>query len=823
MLGHFVLIGVFEFALSHRGSAAFFQLPVSITQQLTTTLFGAMLARYLRPEIGDPITNPNNLPIQLTSFIGREREIAEVKRLHGTTRLLTLTGAGGCGKTRLALHVAAELLGAFPNGIWFVDLAPLSDPKLVPQTVATVLDLQESSTASPSELLRNYLRPKSVLLLLDNCEHLIQACAELTDALLRACPDLKILATSREALNISGESAFRVPSLVLPDAKNLPPLETLSKYEALRLFIDRAQSALPSFTLTDLNAADVTEICERLDGIPLALELAAARVRSLSVEQIRARLDDVFRLLTGGSRTALLRAQTLRATMDWSYLLLTEDERTLFNRLSVFAGGWTVQAAEWICQGDGLETQNVIDLMTRLIDKSLVLAEEQDGPTRYRMLETIRQYAREKLGSSGETSRVHDRHLQFFTRFMEETDPRLRGPDQVILFDRVELEHDNFRAALAWALEGGDVETGLRLAGAWHWFCGTRGYLTEGRSWCGRLLERGATASKPARAIAWRGYGILTWMLGDNPGSEIGFEKSLALYRELGDRSNVAWLLTFLALPADSQGDRDKAKRLNEESLVLYREIGEKWGEAFVLQRFGGYAAVAGDYSLANEIYTASLALTREVGDLRAIARTTGLLATVAILQGDLDKSSDLLKETTISLFRIRDKMSIATFLDQGWGPLANLKGDAKRSTRLFGAADAIVETVGRRGSLANRDRRDSHLKSVRTQLDEATFNSAWNEGRAMSLEQAVEYALQQEPASVAASPTPAQPYPAGLTEREVGVLRLISQGLTDAQVAEKLVISTRTVNSHLRSIYGKIGVNTRTSAARFAADNKLI
>ena len=360
---------------------------------------------------------PNNLPLQVTSFIGREKEMAEVKRLLWDSRLVTLTGPGGTGKTRLSLQIAADFLDFYPDGAWLVELAPLADPALLPQTIAHVLGIRESSSHSIMSLLTDYLRAKELLLILDNCEHLVEACAQLVDTLLKACPHILILASSREALGISGEISFRVPSLSTPDARRLPPFGTLTQYEAVQLFIERAEVAQPGFNVTKENAPAIAQICSRLDGIPLAIELAAARVRVLNVEQISGRLDNRFRLLTGGSRTAMPRHQTLRALIDWSYDLLPEAEQALLGRLSVFAGGWTLEAAEAICSGDGIEPDEILDLFIQLENKSLVNSDHaQNSEPRYHLLETIRQYARGKLLEAGGGERVREQHLEYFLK-----------------------------------------------------------------------------------------------------------------------------------------------------------------------------------------------------------------------------------------------------------------------------------------------------------------------------------------------------------------------------------------------------------------------
>ncbi len=435
-----------------------------------------------------------NLPVQLTSFVGREREMTEVKRLLPTARLLTLTGTGGAGKTRLALHVAADVLEEFPNGVWLVELAALSDPALVPHTIASALRIREASGSPMLATLLDYLQYKKLLLMLDNCEHLIEACAHLAEAMLRACPDLRILATSREPLGVPGELAWRVPSLSLPEPGWLPSPETLMKYGAVRLFIERAAVGQPTFTLTPQNSVPVATVVQRLDGIPLAIELAAARVQGLSVEQIARRLDDLFRLLTRGSRTSPPRHQTLQGVLDWSYHLLSEAEQMVLRRLAVFAGGWTLEAAEEVC-GGGVEF-DVLDLLTQLVFKSLVLMDERGGEVRYRFLETVRQYSWNKLSSSGEIAKLRERHRDSSLRLVERAEVELQGPNQRMWLERLETEHDNLRAALEWSLtEGGGAEPGLRLAGCLWRFWHERGYWSEGRRWLEAALERSSTST----------------------------------------------------------------------------------------------------------------------------------------------------------------------------------------------------------------------------------------------------------------------------------------------------------------------------------------
>ncbi|MBI5567823.1 MAG: AAA family ATPase, partial [Chloroflexi bacterium] len=491
-------------------------------------------------EIKPPATN--NLPRQLTTFIGREREITEVKHLlHTTTsRLVTLTGSGGCGKTRLALQVGQELLADYPQGVWLIELAPIADPALVPQTAVTALGLREESGRSLVTTLIDYLRGRKTLLLLDNCEHLVTASAQLVETLLHACPDLTILASSREQLGIAGEAAFRVPSLAIPDLHQLPPIETLTQYEAVQLFVDRAQLALPEFAITAENAGAIAQICHRLDGIPLAIELAAARVNVVSADQIAARLGNAFRLLTGGRRTALPRQQTLRALMDWSYNLLTDAERALLRRLGVFAGGWTLEAAEAIGADEDatglIQPDDVLDLITQLVNKSLVIAEgTEHGHVRYRLLETIRQYAREKMSDFCDVDCVWDRHLDYFVRLAERAEPELRGPQQAQWLNRLKDDVDNLHAALDWSVDG-EVEGGLRLATAIYEFVSRYGPINALADKLLQLLQlpaaqphtmlRARALDTAANLVSWRAEMAQARALA---------EAALDIYRELGD------------------------------------------------------------------------------------------------------------------------------------------------------------------------------------------------------------------------------------------------------------------------------------------------
>ncbi len=521
-------------------------------------------------------TLPNNLPLQLTSFVGREREMAEAKRLLAATRLLTLTGPGGTGKTRLSIQVAADILDAFPAGVWLVELAPLSDPVLVLQAVASVLGVREQQGRPLIDTLIDYLRAKALLLMLDNCEHLIEACAQLVAYLLGACPNLKILSSGREALGVAGETAYRVPSLSLPAAGTSTP-EALIRSEAVRLFVERAQAMQPGFALTVKNMVAIAQICQRLDGIPLALELATARLRLFTAEQIATRLDDRFRLLTGGSRTALPRQQTLRALIDWSYDLLSEAERMALSRLSVFAGGWTFEAAEAVLGPDAL------DLLSHLVDKSLTVAEEpkQSGERRYRLLETVRQYGRDKLLESGEAPAVRDLHLQTYLRFAVEAEPKLEGPQMLPVLDQLEAELDNIRTAMEWALER-DPQAALQLAASLPRFWQSHGKLTEGRRWLGDSLTRFDTlapaeedSGRRRQALKAKGLsaaGTLAFGQGELNAARALLEESVVLARATGEQRTLVKALSMLGYVAIWLGDGETADAVLEDALQFALE-----------------------------------------------------------------------------------------------------------------------------------------------------------------------------------------------------------------------------------------------------------
>ncbi len=641
-----------------------------------------------------------NLPsIELTSFVGREREMAAVKQQLSTSRLVTLMGPGGAGKTRLALQVAADLFETFPKGVWLAELAPLSDPSLVTQTVATVLGVREVSGRPLLETLIDYLRTRDLLILLDNCEHLIEATAQLAGALLRGCSKLRLLATSREALRTAGEATFRVPSLVSPDPRRVTSVEELMQADATRLFLERAALSNPRFVVTEANAPAVAQICRCLDGIPLAIELAAARVKVLPVEQIARRLDDRFRLLTSGFRTSLPHHQTLRAAVDWSYDLLSEGEKVLFRRLAVFPGGFLLEAAEAVCAGDGLSVEDVLDLVSRLVDKSLLITEAVDGDIRYRILETIRHYSRGRLVDSGEADTIRDRHLRWYQDLAGRAAPELQGADQLVWLERLEQEHDNLRAALEWARED-RIDAGLQLAGALYRFWGLRGFLSEGREWLEGLLAKGQGASTGARANAAYGAGLLAFAQGDYDRAEVASSESLRWYHQIGDTPGMVLSLNTLGIVARNRGEYQKARVLLDESLTLSRQSGHTWALAEALNILGVTARRQGDRESATAMFEESLARWRVLADKWGLASSLGHLGVVARLQGDYERARALHEESLALRRQLGDKQYIAAALSS-LGIVARHLGDYEQAGALFDESLVLSRELGDKLSIA--------------------------------------------------------------------------------------------------------------------------
>jgi predicted ATPase/class 3 adenylate cyclase len=716
-------------------------------------------------------SRPNNLPAQPTPLIGRETEAAMVcERLRqAETRLLTLTGPAGTGKTRLGLQVAAALLDAFADGVYFVALAPIRDPSLVLSPIAEAMEIRETGDRPLLDHLKEHLREKQILLLLDNFEQILSA-APLVAELLKAAPRLKVLVTSRAVLHLRGEQEFAVPPLAMPDRKRLPPIPVLSQYAAVQLFIQRAVGVSPGFVVTNENAAAVAAICHCLDGLPLAIELAAARIKLLPPKSILTRLESRLRLLTGGARDLPARQQTLRGAIAWSYDLLDESEKLLFRRLAVFVGGCTLEAAEAI-SGE-IQNLDILDGVVSLVNKSLLCLEAADGSeARVWMLETIREYGLECLKESGEAEQIHRQHARYFLDWAEQAE-----------WTGFEKEHDNLRAALAWLTANEEAEAAFRLASAVWIFWYLRGHWTEGRE---RLRELQALpdASPLARAMLLRQAGQLTYLQSDYPAARSLLEQSIILYRGLRNTDNlpsalnalgevaatqgdyetacslfmeslallqaqgktrdIAWAMEALAGAAQQQGDYELARRFIREGLVLFEEVGDQRGISSALTYLAEQARAQGDLSIARSLHEKSLAIRRELGNKAGIAGSLANLAMVVASEGDYQTARTLCQESLSLRRELGDRLSIAMCLER-IAALASLQGQPVHMARLLGAAEALREAVGAPLQPADRADYERHVETARAALGETAFTAAWSEGRSMPLGQALACASEE-------------------------------------------------------------------------------
>jgi predicted ATPase len=675
---------------------------------------------------------PNNLPQQLTSFVGREHELAEVARLLAEKRLLTLQGTGGIGKTRLMLQAAAAGMDAFPDGVWLVELAALNDPRLVPQAVASVLHVKEDGGRPVIEALVKVVHDRRLLVILDNCEHLVQACAELAVALLRAGAHVQILASSREPLHVGGEAIFPVPPLPVPDAGVALKRQALQQFAATRLFLERALAVQPELPVSDEDAMAIAGICQRLDGIPLALELAAARVRGLSVAQIAARLSDCFRLLTGGGRTAVPRQQTLRALIDWSYDLLTEAERTLFRRLAVFAGGFALEAAEAVGAGGDAAASDVLSLLTNLVQKSLVAFDPGTG--RYQMLETVRQYAQERLAHSGQADHARAGHVAFFAALADQARPNLVGPRQTEWLARIDAERENLLAALTWC-EGTEegAQAGLRLLDAikHYWF--NRGLLALGHRLAVEALARpGAQAHNLARCCALFDAGQFCCAMGRYAQAQPLLEESLTIAREIGDPARVAMTLQPLCETMAGLGRFPAARAYAEEALVLARELPNRRELAAALNALAQLHRVEGRLEAAEPLYTQVIALARELGDRESVAIGLLNLAMVAIGRETADRARPMLLET-LAFAEQSGSKPVAQSVFEVCAGLAAAQGHWEQAARFYGVAEAHADATGLHRDPADEAFLAPYMAQARRALGVDQYAQAEAAGRALS------------------------------------------------------------------------------------------
>lgn len=826
-----------------------------------------------------------NLPSPLSSFIGREAEISEVSRLLSRRRLVTLVGPGGCGKTRLALQVAAGLgAGEFAQEIWLVEFAPLSDGALVPHAAASALGVQEQAGVPLAETLAASRSKKQALLIFDNCEHLIEACARLSAFLLEQCPRLRLLATSREPLGVPGEHLWAVPPLSLPGPQPWrnpgSEGEAFSAYqgsEAVQLFTARAAAAAPGFRLTPENGPWVAEICRRLDGLPLAIELAAARLRALSLRQIAERLDDRFRLLTGGLRTAAPRHKTLEAALDWSYELLPAAEQRVLNRLAVFAGSFSLEAAAAVCSDEAPSTGAAVELLANLVDKSMVEVEPFLEETRYRLLDTIRQYALRKLKQAGLEDATRERHLHYFTEWAEASCPYLQYSQQFAWLPRFDAEYDNIRAALEWSqADPSRVELGIRLASACGVYWSRRSFLSEGRArlatalahygpehrdkpraralqystWLAYLQsDYPATRALAGEALSlWQelepdGAGVaaaLDWLgelateEGDYEAAPVYFERALGIYRRLNDLKGMGDMLMQLGWAAMRSGDYDLAETHLNESLAIVRQIQEPYLESLGLSGLGDLAVRQGMLGQATALLEESLKLRRALGHRWGIAATLGSLAWVALLQGDLRRMRALLSESLTIRLEIGDQGGVAWCLEKlAEGELrqakqppsrlrqVHIRAHMRRAAGLYGAAAALRERINSVIDPADRPQYEQNLNWLKDSLGEAAFQMAWDKGSSLPGEELLALAL-KGPEPPAPTPQPGSERFSNLSPREQETAALIAQGLSNREIAGRMVVGVKTVETYVTRILNKLGFDSRVQIATWAVETGL-
>jgi non-specific serine/threonine protein kinase len=763
---------------------------------------------------------PKGLPRELTSFVGRRRELREAKQALSSTALLTLTGPAGVGKTRLALRAAAELRRAFPHGVWMVELANLRDPALVAQAVAHAVGYRDLSARWLVSSLADFLATRRLLLILDNCEHLLDACAVVADALLRSCPDLKILATSREPLRIGGEATLQVQPLSLPAVGRAPPLQALLQYEAVRLFVERAKAASPTFDLTVDNGEAVATLCRRLDGIPLAIELAAVRLRALTVGQILDQMGDRFRLLTTGSRAASPRQQTLRAAIGWSFGLLSEAERITWRRLSVFAGGFEMEAAEAVCWGDGLPREAVLDLVASLVEKSLVTRVEDNLGARYRMLETIRDYGRERLRESGEQPALQRRHRDWYVGLARHVNKHSLGPSQAEWWQRASVELPNLREALRYCLTTpGQARAGLSIASDlrfyWAWAAGN---AREGRRWLEELL-RLDPAPTPQRAMALASSAFLAVLQMEVAAAAERAEAARALATQLGDDLVLCFVLVVMGLGALFEQKLEEATTLLEEALRGWERLDDRRHLPMTLNTLGAVRSFRGDSARAIELFRASASISKQLGDRYFQASASQIEGMERWKLGELEAAAALIAESIRLMHALGDMYQVAMSVEAlAWITMSG--GEFARAGRLMGGAQRLFEETGTLVYPPWDQYHDACTRQGRARLGDAQFDRLFQSGRKTSTETLVSLALQEQAERV--------PWPRAervgsteLTRREREIAGLVAQGLSNRDIASTLIISQRTAETHVEHILTKLGFTSRAQIAAWVAERQ--
>jgi non-specific serine/threonine protein kinase len=789
--------------------------------------------RSVPPQRRAPRGRLSRFPASLTSFVGRAREIASLADLIAETRLLTLTGIGGIGKSRLALEVARAALADDGTEVCFVEFATVAAPGAAVGAVAAALRVQESPGRSMLDGLVAVLTDRDLLLVLDNCEHVVEATAELAEALLRRCPDLRVLATSRVALDVSGEVTWPVGPLAVPDLTRVPARPALARVPAVRLFVDRARAARPAFSLTDQNAEQVARIAVRLDGIPLAIELAAALVGVLSPRQIGERLDDRFRLLaaggTAGGRTTLPRHRTLRTLIDWSHDLLDEPTQTIFRRLAVFAGGWTLDAAEAVCgdvsvaPGDAPARADVLDALARLVAASLVVVDQSQEETRFGLLETIREYALGKLRDSGEADLIRERHLAWMLALARQAESLLWTSAQRAWLARLDQELDNLRVALAWSVGPGDGEAGLWIAALLWRFWEQRGHAVEARRWLGSLLDRPDASPGPARTRALLADAYFAHHMGDLAMTQTRATDGLALAQAGDDPISLVYGLVTRAILHGTNGELAEAEAALERALSVAQSAGWNVGVRIATVDLGILARLRDDPDQATTRFEEARALAESAGDSYTQAFCFTNLAHLALQQGEWAASAGWYRQSLAIWRELQDTLNIAAILEGLAWPISAL-GQAEHAARLFGAAEALRTVVGTAifpHWQADHDRAEADARAA---LGAEAFAAAWAAGRALTFEQAIDLGLRSDDDARSvtrrAANARAEAVPGALSAREVEVARLVARGLTNREIAEALVLQPSTVGNHLQRIYARLGLAGRVQLAAWVAEH---